>query len=118
MSGEETLSLVNMKGGAAVEAFDHEFQKVLDNIMDPNTEAKEARGVTMTVRVKPTADRGIGEIQISCKPNLAGPKPFTTTIYMGMKGSKAMAVEHNPNQAELFKQEEPTPLRKFEGGKE
>ena len=39
------VSLTNLGNGAAVELFDHELQKVLANIDDPNTDPKEKRKI-------------------------------------------------------------------------
>jgi len=44
---EGLVSLETLKGGAAVQLFDEELQKVLANIMDPNTEAGAVRSVRL-----------------------------------------------------------------------
>jgi hypothetical protein len=46
------LSLANLKEGAAVEAFDEELKKVVENILDPNT-TRKTRTITLKVDITP-----------------------------------------------------------------
>lgn len=55
----EKLSLVNLGGGAAVEMFDEALEKVLENILDPNTEAKTKRVITLKMTISPAENRGV-----------------------------------------------------------
>ena len=47
------INIGNICDGALVEAFEVELAKVIKNIMDPNTEAKAKRSITMTVDFHP-----------------------------------------------------------------
>ena len=42
---EERLGLENLMGGAAIERFNHELARVLENVNDINTEATAAREI-------------------------------------------------------------------------
>lgn len=103
---EEFLSLENLGRGAAVELFDRELQTCLDNINDPNTNPLAIREVTLKVKIKPAKDRSEAELLISCTPRLAPTNPHPSRIYFGQQAGKNVALEHNPNQADLF---EPPP---------
>ena len=49
----ERLSSGTIAGGAVIDALNAELQKAFDNIIDPNTEAKRARTVTLTIKIEP-----------------------------------------------------------------
>ena len=53
MDGQEFFTLTEIGRGAAVERFDLELQKVLDNIQDPNTDPKKARSVFLKFTITP-----------------------------------------------------------------
>jgi hypothetical protein len=98
----ETLTLVNLAGGAAPELFAREFGFLLENVQDPNTPAEKARTVTITVKVEPTEDRESGTISVEVKSKLAPPKPAVSMVYMGRRDGKAVAVGRDPRQRGLF----------------
>ena len=85
MSEEEvTLSLLNLKNGAAVEMFDRQLQRVYNNIGDVNTSLKE-REITLKVKIKPSKDRSLLAINIECPPaKLAGQDIEETTADLRM----------------------------------
>lgn len=51
------LTLATLKGGAAEELFQRELARVLENIRDPNTDAKKARTITLDFSFLPVEDR-------------------------------------------------------------
>ena len=98
---EEGISLISLKEGAAVELFDAELQKVLDNIMDPNTKPDSVREVILKVKFKPEKDRSMGIISIEPFSRLAPQAPVATRVFLGGKNGKGVAFEHNPKQPSL-----------------
>ena len=66
----DQLSLINLGGGAAVEQFQVELDRVLENIMDPNT-GHTKRAITMKVEFQPSTDRSTYNLRISCSSKLA-----------------------------------------------
>jgi hypothetical protein len=109
MEVEDLVSLANLGRGGAIERFDDEFQRALDNVLDPNT-GESARTVTLKVKLKPNADRTWCKVDVSCSASLASAKPFETQIFVGKQRGKSMATEYNPQQLKL-PVEEPTPIR-------
>lgn len=81
---EVTMSLLNLKGGAAVEMFDRQLQRVYNNIADVNTSLKE-REITLKVKFNPSKDRSLLAIHIECPPaKLAGQDSEETTADLRM----------------------------------
>jgi hypothetical protein len=102
----DKVSLTDLLGGAAVEAFDHELARVAENILDPNTLAAASREITLKVKIKPTPDRELGEVNINCSAKLAPSKPLATRIYFGRHKGMAVAIEHDPKQPKFPQVEE------------
>lgn len=102
MSEVETMSLLNLGGGGAVEKFDDEMKRVLENILDRNT-GEGARSVTLTVVLKPDVNRDICQVGISCKSKLMPVQPFGTSVFIGVDPKVgACAIEPTNAQLGLF----------------
>ena len=113
---EETVSLPTIANGAATERFEDEMETVLDNILDPNTEAEVKRSITIKITLKPNADRDQAAVLIESSSKLAPFKAVGSGLFMGRRHGKACAVEHNPKQMQMAWDEEsrPTPIKKEE----
>ena len=96
----EIVSLDNLGRGAAVEKFDDELRKVLENILDPNT-TLAAREVTLKVKLTPDETRGISVTDIVCSSKIAPRKPFRTTLFVGKDVDGVVATEPNPGQISI-----------------
>ncbi len=105
------ISLDTIGGGAAIELFDDEMRRVLDNILDVNTKAESLREVRLTVKIKPNADRGICNALIEVSSKLASPEGAGTVLYVGRREGVAIAIENNPKQPNLFDQPRDTVVR-------
>jgi hypothetical protein len=89
----EPITLANLANGAAVEKFGIELQRVLDNIVDPNTKADAVREVILKVKIKPNDKRELGAVSIETGVKLAGDAPYETTVQFGSVGGKGRAEE-------------------------
>ena len=98
---DEPITLTNLGGGAAVEKFDEELQRVLDNIVDPNTQAESVRSITLKVTIKPDNTRQVGTVLISSVAKLAPDKEYETTCALGAVNGKGVARELR-EQGSLF----------------
>ena len=96
MSNE--LTLANLGNGACVERFEEQLQKVIENITDPNTEAKTKRKIVLEVTFVPDRDRDIGAVTVSCQARLAPTVSFRTQAYLGRDGDRYVAFEDDPKQ--------------------
>lgn len=102
---EEAITLGNIGGGAAVELFDLELRKVLKDVLDPNTDAKTIRSISLRVTLKPDEDREMGVIGVSVASKLAGSKEFLTKAFFGIENGRPEARELETGQGNLFNQD-------------
>lgn len=56
------IKLDDLQGGVLAEQVNHELQRVFDNIKDPNVDEGKTRQITITLKFKPTKNRGNGGI--------------------------------------------------------
>ena len=99
----ESVRLSDLANGAACELFDAELARVAYNIIDPNTDAKAVREITLKVRIKPTEDREMGDVTVICQAKLAGLRPAASRMFFGRVEGKLVAIEsEDPRQAGLF----------------
>lgn len=97
-----TLSLQTLGRGVALERFDEEFQKVLENILDPNTEPLAKRKVIITVCVTPAIDRAMAVVDVSAQSRLAPSVSYSTRAYLGKdKHQQCLAFEDDPKQVTI-----------------
>jgi hypothetical protein len=74
------LTVESLAGGGAVERLHKAIQDALDNILDPNTEAKKPRKVKMILTIKPKEARNMGDMTVETSTVLCAPKPLESTI--------------------------------------
>lgn len=99
---ERMFSLDTIADGAVLEAFEIELQKVLANITDPNTDALQAREITIKVILKPTGeDRDEVRIGIQCSSKLSNHTPIEATAWLQQVGSNVIATEIRRRQPTL-----------------
>lgn len=104
-TNEEAMSLENLGDGAAIEMFNDELQKILDNIVDPNAQAKKDRKIVLTVTIKPDEDRQIGDILIECQGKTAASRAYATRCVIGKAGKRGEARELKTNQTSFLNRE-------------
>lgn len=97
MKKEEMVSLATLGRGAAIESFDREFGRLLENALDPNTTTAK-REIMLRVIVQPNEDRNFCTVQVHCKSKLSADKPFATQMFIGRDAQGVKATEHNPQQ--------------------
>lgn len=101
LTDSDTVSLDNLKAGAANLLFELELDKVLANIMDPNTDPGKVREVHLVIRIKPDKARSTGSVEIVPSSKLAPATALSTRMFFGSKAGKFMAWEHDPEQMAL-----------------
>lgn len=77
---EKTTSILQMARGAIQERVDYEVSKVVDNILDLNTDPTAKRKITLTIELKPDENRQFIKIAASSKSQLAPVLPVGTTL--------------------------------------
>lgn len=95
------LTLDNLGLGAARELFQNELDKVLENILDPNTPATAKRSVALSVTIVPNEDRSECGIQIEATSKIAPYKGAGGVIFVGRKDGRAVATSYDARQMTL-----------------
>lgn len=111
----ERASILEMARGAIMEQVDGEISKIVDNIVDLNTDPKKKRQLVLTIDFAPSADRSVVSVSASAKSKLQQANSIQTSLYVGVDGKtgEVMATEMTPNVAGQVKfggEEEPEPV--------
>lgn len=116
MAEIKKVSFESLANRAAIERADLELARVLANIQDVNTSSKVVREVNIKIKIKPSDDRGAGEVEIQATSKLAPVSEHVTQIYIGkdMFGAPEMS---EIIEEDLFSQvgENITPMKRKEG---
>lgn len=68
--------------GAITERFNQELSNVLRNAMDPNTDAKAKRTLTIKIDVTPNESRTLAKFAVAVTSKLAASKPFAQDAFI------------------------------------
>ena len=81
MESLDKKSILEMGQGAFTELADYGMAKLLDDIMDPNTQATSTRTLTITLKLTPNEQRS--KMTVECTPKLSFGKmlPLGTTLH-------------------------------------
>lgn len=101
MQNKEKMSLENLKDGAVIEAVDAELQRVLDNVIDPNSDPLAKRTITLTISVKPNQERTQIGITAQAKSSLAPDIAINAIALVGKEAGAGVANEIQPRQMEF-----------------
>lgn len=83
MKQQEKSSLLDMVQGGVKERVGLEFEKIMDNILDPNTEAKKKRTITLKIEFAPDAERKTIGVSYTASSKLIPMNPISTSLYVG-----------------------------------
>lgn len=103
MEPDEKMSLINIKGGAAIEMFDLALGRALANVNDINT-TLDTREIVLKVQLTPSEDRSFVQVKFGVPaPKLAGQAMETCSaeINLDTKG-RVWAKERGRQQALPF----------------
>jgi hypothetical protein len=109
----EGISLSTLNKGAVLELFGVEWQKLLDNISDPNTKPEAARKLKIEIAVKPQKDRRNALCSVSATTNLAAIIPHEASIVIGVEDGKVTAYAFDPGQHGLEFDEDADNVKQF-----
>lgn len=82
MDERQEKSILEMGRGAIMERADYEMRAMIRNILDPNTSAKAARKLNITLTFKPGDDRQTIVVECVAKSTLASTNAITTMLYV------------------------------------
>lgn len=110
---ENRESIMQMARGAFIERVDYEMDRVLQNILDPNTKASAARKITLTISLHPDDERRMINVQVTAKSTLAATNPVATSLYVTADGNgelvAAELVPQTPGQLDMDGGEQESP---------
>lgn len=81
------FNLSTMSNGGVQEKFEQELKKITENILDPNTEAKKKRTVTITLTYQPNENRDAVSVYSEIKSKLVPQDGVSTTLLVGRNAS-------------------------------
>lgn len=87
------LDLSAIGEGGLQEKVDKELEKVFDNILDPNTDIKTKRKLTIILTMVPDETREVISTSMEVKSSLAPQTGVATTVLVGQKDGKVYANE-------------------------
>ena len=113
MSELKRDSILRMAAGAIEEKVDYEVSRVIDNILDLNTDPKAKRKITITLVFQPDAERKHIAIAAEAKSTLAPTAAVATSMMITSDGNGEMVVAEMvpqiPGQLSMSGAEQPQP---------
>lgn len=98
---EERLTLASLCGGAVQEKVDRALEKVANNILDPNTEPKKKRVITLKITLKPDQS-DYEDVQVSADVTytLAPELGIQTRFFVNkdLRNDKVTVMEHKKGE--------------------
>jgi len=90
------IKLEEFANGALQEKFQDAMEKVLENLMDPNTPWKTKRKIQMEITITQNEDRDNTSVNVSVNTKLAPVKPIETMMAIGkdLKTGKVFCQEY------------------------
>ena len=82
MKNKNYDSILRMARGAIEERVDYEMDRVMTNILDPNTKAAQKRKITLSIELMPDEDRQQIRVSVTAKSTLAATNPVATSLYV------------------------------------
>ena len=89
-TNDQRSSLLQMAKGAIQERVDYEVTRVVDNLLDMNTEAKAKRKIVLTITMVTDDDRRVVKVEASAKSTLAPVTPVGTSLVITADGNGEM----------------------------
>lgn len=77
------INILQLAQEAVQEKLDREFEKVFENIQDPNVNATAKRTITLKIDLVPDDVRQVVKTNVTATSKLAPTDPVTTTILTG-----------------------------------
>lgn len=95
------LTLDTLANGAVPELFKQELDRVLANILDPNTPADAKRSIRIDITIEPNDDRTAARHFVEVSSKIAGFKGAAGVMFVGRRRGEPVAVVSNLQQTQL-----------------
>jgi len=91
----KNLTLEGLGGGAVLERFTYELERLLKNIDDPNTKPDATRTITIKLHFKASEDRSSAVIAVETASKLAPIRPRAFGVMLQNVRGQLVAMEPN-----------------------
>ncbi len=95
------LTLDNLAAGAVRELFEQELDRVLANILDPNTPATAKRSIRLDITIEPNEARNACSTGVEASSKLAPFKGAGGVIFVGRRKGQPIALVNDMEQTQL-----------------
>ena len=96
---QATINIGNINDGEALNVFDLELRRVMQNIEDLSTVATATRSITLRFDFKPESDRCTIHTELHCGSKLAPIEKHVSKIFLGRTQEGALiALDEDPRQ--------------------
>lgn len=94
------INLQEIVGGQLQAKFERSFEKVIENLQDPNTSFKVKRGITIKLDFTQNEDRDDVSVSVMISEKLAPQQDMNTKFYIGkdLKTEEVFAEEYGKRQ--------------------
>lgn len=121
MANRQIKRLDELMDGALTERFNRELHRVLQNVYDPNTEAKAKREIAVKITITPSEQRDAAIFSLAVTSKLAPAVNIAQTVFLGMDDDGRITaterVSQTPGQIDIDGNETPMPrVIKFDNG--
>lgn len=76
--------LDELMDGALTERFNSEMERVLNNVFDPNTDAKAKRQIQIVINIAPNERRDAADFKVDVKSKIAPPVAISQMVFLNM----------------------------------
>lgn len=94
----KNINLEKLADGAVAERLNEGIKEVLENIIDPNTEYKTKRKLTLEMTFETNEARELSQVNFLVKTKLASQKAVGTTFLIGTDGEGGILASEYKNQ--------------------
>ena len=108
------MTLENLCHGGAAMLWQDALQAVLEDIDNPNNDAKVARSVSLTLTIKPTESRNAADMHVKIGKKLAGHRGIKGAFLMGREKGKLQAYQGDARQMDIVHPSDAVKAEKLE----
>lgn len=107
IEGYQRVTLANLNEGVAEEVFAREWDRVLENIQDPNTDPEAKRVITLKIEVKADEPRRNALVTVVGSSKLSAMRGVARAAAIGVIDGERVAVQTTARQMGLFDESPP-----------
>lgn len=102
----QEIGITTICEGGVNEVFQREFNEVLKNVADPNTDPEGVRRLTLTFTIRPHEDRHGAQVFFTCKASLQPVVVAKAPVFLSRHTGTLKAYTVDQRQGALFGESE------------